>query len=193
MSGRAPGREPPNMLLGVFHLACFDAGGFVHFADTAQAFLASLAPLIAFPLVGATLILLRGDAMSAATEFLATLAALLAPAVLSHPLAVAWQREREWFRYATAFNWCQWAIPIAAVGLLLIADVLVAAGLPRRIGALVLVLGLLSYALALHWFIARNGLRLTALRAAALVVLVNFGMAVIVLGPSLLALAVQQD
>jgi uncharacterized membrane protein YphA (DoxX/SURF4 family) len=182
------GRQQPNLLLGVLRLARFDAAGLAEFGATTQAFLASLAPLIAFPLVGAGLMLLRGGGLDAVAGFLATLCALLTPPVLSQLLALLWRREPEWLRYATAFNWCQWVIPVAAVAVLLLAGLLVTMGLPNRVGALIVVLVLLSYGLALHWFIARNGLRLSAVRAAILVLVVNFGTALLVLAPGLLTI-----
>jgi len=110
----------------------------------------------------------------------------------AHPLAVAWRREPEWLRYATAFNWCQWAVPLAAGAALLLVAVMIALGLPQRIGVLIVLLALLGYALALHWFIARSGLRLSAMRAAVLVVLVNLGTAILVLGPGLLSLGARE-
>jgi len=188
-----PRRRPPNVLLGVVRLACFNAAGLAQFGDSIQAFLASLAPLIAFPLVGAALMLLHGAGPDALAEFLATLCALLAPPVLSHFLAVFWRRESEWLRYAVAFNWCQWAIPMAAAAALLLVALLIAMGLPDRIAAIIAILGLVSYGLALHWFVAQRGLRLSGLRAALLVVGVNFGTAVLVLIPSLLTLGTRDS
>jgi multisubunit Na+/H+ antiporter MnhG subunit len=176
----------------VLRLARFDAAGLAQFGDTTHAFLASLAPLIAFPLVGAALMLLRGDGLDALAEFLATLCALLAPPVLSHVLAALWRREGEWLRYATAFNWCQWAIPMVAAGVLLLVALLAAAGVPNRVAALIAVVGLVLYALGLHWFIAYRGLHLTRLRAACLVIGVNAGTAALVLVPSLLTLGAKE-
>ena len=189
MSARMPRREAPNVLLGILRLARFDAGGLAQFGTTTQAFLASLAPLIAFPLVGAALMLLHGDGLDALAEFLATLCSLLAPPVLSHLLAAAWRREGDWLRYATAFNWCQWVIPMAAAVLLLSAGIMIWAGLPNRIAAFMALAGLILYALVLHWFIARVGLRLSKLRAVLLVLGVNLGTGALVLLPVLLTLA----
>lgn len=189
MSGRAPRREPPNVLLGMWRLARFDAAGLAEFGATTQAFLASLAPLIAFPLVGAALMLLHGDGLDALAEFLATMCMLLAPPVLSHLLAVAWRREGEWLRYATAFNWCQWATMMAAAAMLFSAGVLIWLGLPNRFGAVIVVTGVILYALVLHWFIARVGLRLSVLRAVLLVLGVNLGTGALVLIPVLLTFA----
>ncbi len=185
MSGGRPRREPPNVLLGILRLARFDARGLTQFGSTPEGFLASLAPLIAFPLVGAVLLLGRGDPLDALAEFLATICTLLAPPVLSHLFAVAWNREGEWLRYATAFNWCQWAIPMAAAVMLLLAAMLIGAGLPNREAAVIALGGLAVYALALHWFIARKGLQLSILRATLLVLGVNIGTGVLVLLPML--------
>jgi hypothetical protein len=95
--------------------------------------------------------------------------------VLSHALARRWDREAAWGRYATAFNWCQWTLPILLAGLLLGVGLVVSAG-PQdgRAGAMV-VLALSAYALWLHWFVARWGLGLSRGRAAGFVALVSLG------------------
>ena len=89
----------------------------LQFGATREAFLASLAPLIAFPLVGGVLMLLGGGGLAALSDLLATLCALLAPPVLSFEVARLWGRQDAWLRFATAFNWCQWAIPVAAAAI----------------------------------------------------------------------------
>jgi hypothetical protein len=84
-------------------------------------------------------------------------------------------------------NWCQWAIPIVAVVLLGVLPPILGAVLPER-AAVAATLGAVGcYALWLHWFVARHGLALSRLRAAALVALVNLGTALLVLGPAFLA------
>ena len=109
--------------------------------------------------------------------------------MLSHFLAVAWHRDAEWLRYATAFNWCQWAIPVVAAVLLLVLGMLLAMGLPNRLAGVLAVVGVVGYGLALHWFLARHALRLSWLRALSLVVLVNVGTTLLVLLPRLVMLA----
>jgi len=190
VSGRPPRRETANVVLGILLLARFDRTGLRQFGATAQSFLASLAPLLAFPLVGGLLLLAEGQAMRAALDLFAAACALLAPAVLSHALAAAWSREAEWLRYATAFNWCQWAIPIAATGLVLLLAMLTGLGLSDRSAAMIAVAALVCYGLSLHWFVARHGLALPPLRAGVLVVGVNFGTAALLLAPRLLAWSV---
>lgn len=167
-------------VVGAAQVAIGRAEGIARFGDTPQAFLASLAPLVAFPLVGAAALLMQGNLADAATTLLLTVVAQLAPAVLSHALAVRWGREAEWLRYATAFNWCQWAIPLVFLLLLFTMQV---ARLPDGVGGNLVVLVLACYGIWLHWTLARHGLRLSRGLAALLVVLVNAGTVLLVVGP----------
>jgi hypothetical protein len=191
MSGRTGGQRPiaGSILVGVARLARGRADGIQQFGATRDSFLASLAPLVAFPLVGGVLGMLSGDVVGAATDFLATLCALLAPPVLSFEVARLWGRQAAWLRYATAFNWCQWAIPLVGSVLLTLLGVLMVMGLPRRIASAIAILGLAGYGLWLHWFVTRHGLELSRGRAALLVVGVNLATVIIVMGPRLLALS----
>lgn len=179
-----------NLARGVMLLARGRPEGFAEIGDTTQAFLASLAPLIAFPLVGAALSLASGRVVGAIADFLATLCVLLAPAVISHWLARRWGREEAWLRFATAFNWCQWILPVLAAALLVAVSVLVAAGLPNEVAALLMLLGLVAYGLWLHWFLARRGLGLSTGRAVLMVLAINVGSALLVLAPALLGSAI---
>lgn len=184
MSGR-----PRSVLLGIARLARGRADGIEEFGDTPQAFMASLAPLAAFPLVASAWLLLNGSAGEAILGLLASLVALLGPPVISHALARGWGREAEWLRYAVAFNWCQWAIPLAALALLLSLRLLAGLGLPAPAVANAFVLGLAGYAIWLHWFIARHGLALSGLQAVAVSLLVNFGTVLLAIGPRVLLAA----
>lgn len=176
------------IILGVFRLARGRADGIREFSASRDGFLASLAPLVAFPLVGAGLMLLQGAGLAALTELLATLCALLAPPVLSFELARLWRRQQQWLRFATAFNWCQWVIPVVGGLLLFPTAFLAAMGLPRQSARAMVLLGLLAYALWLHWFISRHGLGLSRLRALVMVLGVNVATVLIVVGPGMLAL-----
>jgi hypothetical protein len=189
MSGgaRAPRPSSGSIVLGVMRLARGRADGFGQFGATREAFLASLAPLVAFPLVGGVLMLLGGGGLAALADLLATICALVAPPVLSFEVARLWGREAAWLRFATAFNWCQWAIPVLGSVLLLLLGMLITLGLPRSLARISVVFGLVAYGLWLHWFLARHGLGLSRLRAAMLVIGVNVTTVIIVLGPSLLA------
>ncbi len=161
--------------------------GLTRFGGTKDRFLASLAPLIAFPLVAAFLAGLAGEARLASVQFLGTLCALLAPLVVSYELARLWGRVASWLRFATAFNWCQWAIPlVAAVALAVLTPAL--RGPVGPYGAFAAGIGVAGlYALWLHWFIARHGLGISVWRAILLVICVNVASAVMGIGPALLA------
>lgn len=186
MAGAPRAAGTGNVLLGILQLARGRKSGLSEFAGTRQGFLSSLAPLVAFPLVGSALMLAAGEGWPALGDFLATLSALLAPPVISEALARLWKRDGTWLRYATAFNWCQWAIPAVAALLLLLAGAMIAAGLPNQAGWLVVAGGLCAYGLWLHWFLARHGLDLSGGRAALLVAGVNLGTVLLVAGPQLL-------
>ena len=190
MSGQAGGKRPPpgSIMLGIFRLARGRADGILQFGATREAFLASLAPLVAFPLVGGVLMLLGGGGVTALSDLLATLCALMAPPVLSFEVARLWGRQASWLRFATAFNWCQWAIPVLGSALLLLLGALIVLGLPRPIARGMVVLGLVAYGLWLHWFLARHGLGLSRFRALLLVLGVNIATVLIVLGPRVLEL-----
>lgn len=199
--GRGPERRRPvrrgNVLLGVALLARGRADGLHQFGYTVQAFLSSLAPLVAFPLVGYILVAVQGAGSASGQEpgefgaladLFGALCALLAPAVLSFELARLWRREALWLRYATALNWTQWAIPVLFSVLLLLVYPVLAASVSVRVALGVTGLAIGGYALWLHWFIARHGLALSRLRAVLLVVIVNLATAVLVFGPRLLML-----
>ena len=79
----------------------------------------------------------------ALSDLLATLCALVAPPVLSFEVARLWGRQDAWLRFATAFNWCQWVIPVIGSLLLVVLGMLAALGLPRPLRCRV-VLGLVS-------------------------------------------------
>jgi hypothetical protein len=181
---RAPAK-PRNLLRGVVLLCRGRVEGFDEIGGGVQDFLSSLAPMIAFPLVGSLLMLSRGLPRDAATDFLATLCAVLAPPVISHTLASYWRREAMWAHFATAFNWCQWMLPLIAAVLLLIGAALLHAGAPIAVLGLIGLLLLAGYALWLHWFLARHGLGLPPGRSAVLVIVVNLGTMILAVGPQL--------
>lgn len=186
MSGRRPLRERPAILSGLILLAQGRAEGFRHFGSSAQTFLASLAPLVAFPLVGGLLIAASGHPAQGLVSFLETICVLLAQPVISEALAERWGRGEQWLRYATAFNWCQWLIPLLAIVLLVLGGLLLSFGMPSDLLAPLLLIGIICYALWLQWFLARRGLDISAMQAAALVALVNLGTAILLLFPRLL-------
>jgi hypothetical protein len=176
-----------SIIVGVLRIARGRADGIGYFGSSPQAFLSSLAPLIAFPLVSAVLGMFSEGPRSALTGLAMTVCALLMPAVVSFELARFWQRSDAWARFATAFNWCEWILPVLACLLMVPLSVAISVGMSESAASLLLVGCLGVYGLWLHWFLARNALGLSAFRAVGLVFLVNLGTAVVVLGPRLLA------
>lgn len=172
------------VLIAVARLARGRADGMTLFPATVAGFLTSLAPLIAFPLVGGLMAVFQGDARKGLADVLATVSALLAPAVISHAFARRWGREELWLRFATAFNWCQWALPLMAMVLLMVMGLL--GGMSSRTAAVGTVLALAAYGLWLHWFLVRHGLMLGAVRSALVVICMNLGTAAVILLPRIL-------
>ena len=188
---RGPGPAAPGLrpLLGMLRLARGRVDGLEQFGDTPQAYLASLAPPLGFQIVGAVLVVGTVGPVPALAIFLATLVVQLAPAVLSHALARAWGREARWLRYATAFNWCQWALPLAVMALLVVLQAGLLLGLPEGAAEAALLFGLGAYGLWLNWLLARHGLELSRARAALLVGLTNLGTVLLAAGPGLVVRA----
>lgn len=178
-------RPPGGILRGMFRVARGRADGLTCFGASPQSYLTSLAPLVAFPLVGATMGLFTEGPRRALTDLAMTLCAILTPAVLSYELSRFWKREDAWFRYATAFNWCEWILPIVAVLAMMPLSIAIGAGMRQSVAAALFVVFLGLYGLWLHWFLARNALGLSVGKAVLLVMIVNAGTAAAVIVPGL--------
>ncbi len=185
MSG-APARPSP--LQGVLLLARGRGEGIACFRSSPEAFLASLAPLLALPLAGAAILVVRGAVMPAAALVLLAVTTQVAPAVLSHAVARALGREEGWLRYATAYNWCQWANVALMVVLLLVLSGVTGASVPAVVGSPAFGYAVLGYSMWLHWVLARSGLGLSRWRAAGLVLAVSFGTMLLVVGPEVVGM-----
>jgi hypothetical protein len=175
------------VVLGIVRVALGRADGIGLFGGTSQSFLASLAPLVAFPLVGTVLASFSEGPRRALTSLAMTICALLTPAVLSFELARFWQRDAAWLRFATAFNWCEWTLPVIACLVMVPLSLAITAGLDETAAGMLLMGSLGVYGLWLHWFLARKALALSGFRSVLLVLIVNFGTVVAVMGPGLLA------
>lgn len=178
------------VLSGMLRLARFNAVGFAQFPASSAALLNSLAPLVAFPLVGGLVQLLQGSVVSALSGLLATVVALLTPLVVTEFLARRWGRQALWLRFAVASNWCQWVLPMMLVAVVVVLWVLANLGLPVGGGALGAGIAvLILYGIVLHWFLARAGLDLSRGRAAVLVLAADLLTGVLIAGPRLLAIS----
>lgn len=182
-----PPRPRQSIMLGILRVARGRADGIGCFGATSQSFLASLAPLIAFPLVGAALGLFTEGPRRALTSLAMTICALLTPAVLSFELARFWHRSDAWLRFATAFNWCEWTLPVIACLVMVPLSIAINVGLDQTAASLLLIGCLGVYGLWLHWFLARKALGLSGGRAVLLVLAVNLATVAAVMGPRLLA------
>lgn len=178
-----------SIVRGVLLLARGRAEGLLEFGSTPEAFGASLAPLIAFPLVAAALIAANGQPRLAAIAFLSRLCGVLVLAVITQGFAQLMKREALWLRAVTALNWVFWILVPMAVLAGFVASVLAALGLGElRAEAVGLVL-LGAYLLWLHWFVVRNALQLSGWTAAVLVVVTNVAIGLLTLGPDLVGMA----
>lgn len=169
---------------GIVLLARFRVAGLAQFTGSVPDLLNSLAPLLAFPAVLALLLLLGGGGgVDALSDLLSLVVGLLGPLVISQALAARWGRDEAWLRYAVAFNWCQWVLPLVAMALVLLFSVLAAMGLPQQLLVPGALLSVGFYALSLHWFLARRGLDLSRAQATLFVVAMNAGTGMLMLLP----------
>jgi hypothetical protein len=175
------------VLRGLIRLAWFRADGLAQFDGTVQAYLNSLAPLVGFAVVGAILMAANGEIQEALGDFLSTLIVLLSPAIISERLARRWDRDAEWGKFAVVLNWCQWTVPVVFFVSLIAANALVAGGSSPDDALLAAVCAVAAYGLALQWFLARRALGVTAKRGMLLVLAMNLGTGLLVLGPRVLA------
>jgi hypothetical protein len=185
MSQSGPPRK--SVIVGIMRIARGRADGIDFFGASAQSYLSSLAPLVAFPLVGAVMAIYSDGPRQALTDLAMMLCALLTPAVVSYELARIWKRDDAWLRFATVFNWCEWILPILACLLVVPLSLGIVLGLNESTAGSLWVGCLGLYGIWLHWFLARNALALSGFRAAMLVLVVNFGTILTVMGPRFLA------
>ncbi len=174
------------ILRGLFLMARGAKSGIKEFDNTMDAFTASLAPLIAFPLVGAGVFSIGWAMAARPRRFLSHLCAVLALPLITHEFARRTGREALWLRTATALDWSFWLLEpllfVAAVA----GAVFVQFGLPL-ISAEYIALGLMAgYLFWYHWFIVRTGLVLGRGAGGVLVVITSLVMALFTAGPFLL-------
>ena len=153
------------ILQGLIKLARGDAKEIEEFSGTPEAFSASLAPLIAFPLVGAFITAVGGDWKSALIGLLSRFCAVLALPLVAYEFARLFGKQSLWLRTATALNWSFWLVLPAILVAALLGSILVQFGLPLTRAELA-VLGLIGlYLLWNRWFVFKSGLQLNISRA----------------------------
>jgi hypothetical protein len=162
----------------ILQIVRFREAGFAGLTATNQGFLNSLAPLLAFPLVGSIAGLIEGEYRQAVAGLLSVVVALLTPLVLTHAFARRWGREAAWLRFAVASNWSQCAIALAMI--VLVSTMALFGPGAARLALLAVVI----YGVAMHWFLARHGLGISRLRATLMVLMSDLatGALIIALG-----------
>jgi hypothetical protein len=191
-SGARPSGASGSILRGVFMLARGNKAGIAEFANTGDGLSASLAPLIAFPLVGGGIIAYSGQPRLAAIAVLSRVSGVLALPVITHAYAEFLGREHSWLRTATALNWSFWLlIPLLFVGAFGGA-MLVTAGVPDLKAEETVIVLLGMYMLWLHWFTVRCGLGLSTAQAIGLVILSNLAIGLLTFGPDLADLVMKK-
>jgi hypothetical protein len=175
-----------NVLKGVLLLARGKASGIAEFGGSPDALLASLAPLIAFPLVLTVLAGLNGQPEAAFIAFLSQLSICLAVSVITQGFAAWAGREALWVRTATALNWSFWFV----IPLMFLADTvrsfLVSAGVPQMVAFDLLIFALGIYLFWYNCFTVRAGLQVKAIAAVGIVIITNLVVALLTVGPALI-------
>ena len=151
---------PGNIVRGVFRLAYGDAKGIKDFPNTEGGFSASLAPLIAFPLVTGGLIASSGHYRLAAMIFLSRVCTVLIPPLVVEAGARMTGRLATWLLTATALNWSFWLVLPLMLVARIVAELLVEAGAPLDAALDGVVVALAVYGLWFQSFAIRAGLQM---------------------------------
>lgn len=157
------------ILRGMVKLARGNPKGFEEFGATPEAFTASLAPLIAFPVVGALLMAIASGWKMALLGLLSRLCSVLILPVLTYEFARLFGRQSQWLRTATAMNWCLWLLIPAMFVAILLGVIAAEIGAPQPLaefGTLMLA-GL--YLLWNRWYIFKAGLEVNGWRAGGII------------------------
>jgi hypothetical protein len=195
MPPRPMNRVRPNggsILRGILLLARGRAAGILEFGNSSDALTASLAPLIAFPLVGSVMIGLSGQPGLATLAFLSRLCGVLVLPVIMEAYARMTKREAFWLCTATALNWSFWILIPLLLTAAFLGALLVTAGVDEIRAEEIVILLLGAYMLWLHWFIVRVGMRLSGWLAAGLVILTNTAIGLLTFGPDLVDLVLKK-
>ncbi len=171
---------------GLLLLARGRSDGIKEFGNTGDAVAASLAPLIAFPLVGAGWTALNGDVKFAALGFFSRLCGVLALPLITYEFARLSRRGADWLRTVAALNWSFWMLLPALLAAAALGAMAVAAGVPQTTAEQSALTLLILYILWYQWFIIRVGLRLGVVGAVLLVVLNSAAISLFSAAPLLL-------
>ncbi len=177
------------ILRGLWLLARGKSAGIKEFGNSNDALTASLAPLIAFPLVGAAVTAFDGQPEQAVVAFLARLCAVLVVPVMTREFARRMGGEAFWLRTATALNWSFWMILPVLLAAAFAGALLAEAGVPDIDAEYIALALILLYLAWFQWFIIRAGLQVGVIAAAMLVVLNGIAIGLLSAGPGLIGMA----
>jgi hypothetical protein len=181
--GRRPGtgRVRPNgrVAWGLLLIGLGRPAGFAQFGASSEAFLASLAPLLAFLIVMSCVVGWPNHPLRGVEYFLTVLCTLLAPAVIADLFCRLWNRRQNWALYANVLNCGLWLMMAVLVVMLPLASLTVTFGLSPNDAAILLLVAFTIYLLWFHWFTARHALNLSRGRALLVMFAVVFGTALI--------------
>jgi hypothetical protein len=184
-SERAKRGLRPNgrVALGLLLVGIGRPAGFAYFGGSAEAFLASLAPLLGFLLVLCGALAWTGKWLLGLTFFLVLVCDLLAPAVIADLFCRLWHRREHWARYANVLNCTPWLFIGLFLLLMPVAATFEAVGLNPVIAAAAVLALLGVYGLWFNWFAARHVLELSHGRALLVMLSVVLGTALLLQVP----------
>ena len=182
---RAP-RPNGRIALGLLLIGTGRAAGFAQFGGNVDAFLASLAPLLAILIVLGGVVAWSGHPWAGLSAVLTGVCDLLAPAVIADLFCRLWHRRQHWALYANVLNCAQWLMIAVLLLLLPLASLGSAMGLSMQHAGLLLMALFGLYVLWFHWFAARHTLDLSRGRALLVMLAVVFGTGLILQAPLLL-------
>ena len=171
------GPKPPRgrMAWGLLLIGTGRVDGFAQFGASGEAFLASLAPLVAILLVLSGMVAWAGQPLRGLTFFLFATCDLLAPPIIADLFCRVWHRRERWGLHANVLNCSQWLIFAVILLLLPAAMIAVGEGMPPQNAAELMLLALVGYIMWFHWFAARHALMLSRGRALLVMGAIVFG------------------
>ena len=167
------------ILSGIAKLACGNAKGIDEFSGTPEGLGASLAPLIALPLVDAVVSSLSGNWKIEVVAFLSSLCTVLVLPVLVYEFSRFYDRQGQWLKTATALNWCHWLILPAIWGAASLMPVMARFGLPASYSGVASIALAELYLLWNSWFVLKSGFKVNGWRAALVLLASQIAMAVL--------------